>query len=114
MKNKLNIYIYSFLSIIGFIIPNWIVFQTIQKYGTYNFSELFSSTNANLYTQFIGADLGLAALVFIVFYILETRKANINYAWLSLVGTFLVGFSFGFSLFLLIREVNLQKENKPN
>ncbi len=109
MTKNLNICLYSFLSVLGFIVPNYIVFQTIIKYGTYDFAKLFSDMNYSLYTQFIGADLGIAALVFIVFYILETRKNKIKYAWLSLLGCFLVGFSFGFPLFLLIREVSLGK-----
>jgi hypothetical protein len=109
MTKNLNIYLYSFLSVIGFVIPNYIVFQTIAKYGTYDFSRLQTDLNSSLYTQFIGADLAIAALTFLAFYIIETRKNKIKYAWLSLVGSLLVGFSFGFPLFLLIREVSLGK-----
>ena len=111
MTKNLNIYLYSFLSILGFIVPNYIVLQTVIKYGTYDFAKLFSDMNSSLYTQFISADLAIAALVFVVFYILETRKNKIKYAWLSLVGCLLVGFSFGFPLFLLLREVSLGKGN---
>jgi len=109
MTKNLNIYLYSFLSIIGFVFPNYIVFQTVLKYGTYDFSRLITDLNSSLYTQFIGADLAIAGATFLAFYIIENRKNKIKYAWLSLVASLLVGFSFGFPLFLLIREVNLGK-----
>lgn len=108
IKN-LNIYLYSGLAVLGFVVPNYIVIQTVIKYGTYDFSRLISDLDYSLYTQFIGADLAIAATTFIIFYILETRKSKIKNAWISLLGTFLVGVSFGFPLFLLIREINILK-----
>jgi ABC-type Fe3+ transport system permease subunit len=110
MKN-LNIYLYSFLCVLGFVIPNYIIIQTVIKYGTYDFSRLFSDINYSLYTSLIGADLAIAATTFLVFYIVETRKTKIKKAWLSLLGCVFVGLSFGFPLFLLIREVNISKRD---
>lgn len=86
--------------------PNLIVTQTILVTGTYDFSELFRSVNMNLYTRFLGVDLGVSALVFIVFYFVEANKKPIKFVWLPLLGTLLVGLSFGFPLMLLLRELS--------
>jgi Terpene cyclase DEP1 len=114
MVRSTNITIYSLLSVIGFIVPNSIVMQTVLSTGTYDFGQLFQSMDTNLYTRFVGADLGISALVFLAFYVIESRKTPIKFVWLALIGTFLVGLSFGFPLFLLLREINLTKKNHPN
>jgi hypothetical protein len=79
--------------------------------GTYDFGELFRAMDANLYTRFVSVDLGISALVFVAFYFLESKKKTIKYVWLSIIGTFLVGLSFGFPLFLLLRELENENAN---
>ncbi len=49
------------------------------------------------------------ALVLVGFILSEGRRLKIPYVWLPVVGTYTVGVSLGFPLFLLPREVRLEK-----
>jgi hypothetical protein len=116
--NQHKIQIYTALSIIGFIIPNIVVVETIINTGGYDFSQLFAVFSLNYYSKFLALDLTIASATFLAYYFIETSKTPIKRAWLALLGTFLVGFSFGFPLFLLLKERMLSQsisfKNKSN
>ena len=101
-----KIILYSTLTIIGFLVPNYIVFQTIILTGAFDFSEFFRSFDYNYYTRFTAADFGITAISFLTYYFLEFKKINLKVRFLPLLGTFLVGVSFGFPLFLLLKEMS--------
>jgi Terpene cyclase DEP1 len=101
-----KIILYSILTIIGFFVPNYVVFQTILSTGTFDFLEFFRSFDYNYYTRFTAADLGITGIAFLTYYFLEFKKLDLKVRFLPLLGTFLVGMSFGFPLFLLLKEIS--------
>lgn len=112
VSKKTKIIFYSLLSVIGFVLPNIIVFQTITTTGTYDFAQLLAVYNLNLYARFIAVDLSIAALTFLAYFAFNFK--TVKHSWLALVGTFLVGFSFGFPLFLLLNELDNSKKSEVN
>jgi cytochrome c biogenesis protein CcdA len=101
-----KIILYSILTIIGFLVPNYIVFQTVLSTGTFDFLEFFRSFNYNYYTRFTAVDLGITGFTFLTYYFLEFKNLDLKQRYLPILGTFLVGLSFGFPLFLVLKEMS--------
>ena len=72
--------------------------------------ELF----ANRIGGFFGLDVVVSALVLIPFVFVEGRRLGVKRLWLPVVGTLLVGVSFGLPHFLFLRESQLQQATAGN
>ena len=64
---------------------------------------------ASKISSFFGIDVIISAFVIVLFVLVERKNVK-NYS-LALVGTLLVGVSFGLPLFLYLREYNLEQKN---
>ncbi len=99
---------YLILCIAGFVLP---YSQFLPWVLTHGFDarlfirELFS----NRIGGFFGLDVILSAFVLIPFILAEGRRLGMNRLWAPIVGTLLVGVSFGFPLFLFLREPRLEQ-----
>ena len=102
---------YLLLSILGFFIPNYFAYLIFVEQKGFDLNRFISDISLNASSRFILIDLGIAATTFMVFLIYEFRRLKIKLWWLPIVGTFLVGLSFGFPLFMYLREVELEKRN---
>jgi hypothetical protein len=94
---------YLFLCIAGLVLPYsqfvpWVLAHGFD--GRLFVSELF----ANRISGFFGLDVIVSAFVLIPFIVAEGRRLGMKQLWAPVVGTLLVGVSFGFPLFLLMRE----------
>jgi uncharacterized protein DUF2834 len=67
--------------------------------------ELF----ANRISAFFAMDVIVSALVLIWFVQSEGKRLQVRLVWLPIVGTLVVGVSFGLPLFLFLREVRLDR-----
>jgi hypothetical protein len=65
---------------------------------------------ANAVVGFVGIDLGVVALVAVVFMIVEGRRLRIPWWWVYVALVFLVAVSVAFPLFLIARTRVLAKE----
>ena len=63
-------------------------------------SELF----ANRIGGFFGLDVLISVCVLTLFIFVEGRRLRMQKLWLPIIGTFLVGITFGFPLFLFLRH----------
>jgi Na+(H+)/acetate symporter ActP len=106
---KLKIWLYSVLTFVGFVLPNYVIFQAIRNTGTFDLAEFGRSFGYNYYTQFTAADFLITASTVSVFYVFEMKKLGLRVRFLPIIGTFLVGVSFGFPMFLLLRELSEDK-----
>jgi len=70
--------------------------------------ELFS----NRIGGFFGLDVIVSAFVLIPFVLAEGRRLSMTQLWAPVAGTLCVGVSFGFPLFLLMREPYLKQSSK--
>ena len=67
--------------------------------------ELFG----NRVSAFFAMDVIVSAIVLIWFIQSEGKRLRVRLLWLPTVGTLLVGISFGFPLFLFLRQVTLDR-----
>lgn len=102
--------IYLLLSILGFILPSYFLFQIIIEQNGFNLGQFITDISLNSSSKFVLLDLGIAATTFLVFLYYENRKVKLNLWWLPVIGTFLVGVSFGFPLFMYLRQLEIDKK----
>jgi len=69
------------------------------------FLELF----ANRISAFFVLDVIVSAIVLIWFIQSEGKRLRVRLLWLPTIGTLIVGVSFGFPLFLFLRQVRLDR-----
>jgi hypothetical protein len=67
--------------------------------------ELF----ANRISAFFAIDVIVSAIVLIWFIQSEGKRLRMQLLWVPIVGTLVVGVSFGFPLFLFLRQVSLDR-----
>lgn len=101
---------YLVLCIAGFALPysqfaSWAVEHGLD--GSLFIRELF----ANRIGGFFGLDVIVSACALIPFVISEGRRLGMVHLWLPIVGTLLVGVSFGFPLFLFMRQPYTKEPN---
>ena len=104
--------IYLLLAILGAILP---LSQFVPAFleGSFSVGNLISELMATRNLRGIAFDLMIAAITGVVFMVREGRRLKVRILWLPLLGTFLIGFSFGLPFFLYLRERTLEKENSP-
>jgi Terpene cyclase DEP1 len=97
---------YLILSIAGFVLPysQFVPWVLANGLDTRLFvHELFS----NRIGGFFGMDVIVSAFVLIPLIFAEGRRLAMKQLWAPVIGTLLVGVSFGLPLFLLMREPHL-------
>lgn len=102
---------YVILCIAGFVLPYSQFVPWVFAHGLdarLFFSELFS----NRISGFFGMDVVVSAFVLIPFILAEGRRLGVKRVWLPVAGTLLVGVSFGFPLFLFMREPHLRPSDR--
>ena len=81
----------------------WLLEQGLNM--TVFFRELFT----NRISAFFAMDVIVSAIVLIWFIQTEGKRLRVRLLWLPVVGTLVVGVSFGFPLFLFLRQVTLDR-----
>lgn len=104
--------IYLLLAILGALLP-LSQFVPASLEGSFSVGNLISELMATRNLRGIAFDLMIAAITGVVFMVREGRRLKVRILWLPLLGTFLVGFSFGLPFFLYLRERTLEKVNTP-
>jgi len=104
---------YLILCILGFLLPYsqfdpWVLAHGID--GRLFVHELFS----NRIGGFFGLDVIVSAFVLIPFILTEGRRLRMKHVWAPVVGTLCVGVSFGFPLFLVMRESYFGQATRPD
>lgn len=95
-------HVYLILAIIGAVLP-LSQFAAASMEGTFTFQKLIADLTASRLTAGFALDLIVAAVTGLVFMIAETRRSAIRGAWVAVVGTVVIGFSFGLPFFLFLR-----------
>ena len=98
---------YLFCSIVGFFVPYSFFLGWLQVNGldVPLFFDAIMQGNLSLFAWF---DVVITALVLLLFIVVEGRRLEIPWLWLSVAGTCLVGPSFGLPLFLYQRQCRLE------
>ena len=101
-------HLYLLLCVFGFLLPYSQIIPLILE-GNMSVQLMIEQLFANRVSTLFAFDLLVTATVFIVFAVHEGRKLNIRHLWLPFLTTILVGASFGFPLFLYLRERTFEK-----
>ncbi|WP_426334911.1 DUF2834 domain-containing protein [Paenibacillus silvae] len=107
-------YFYGVLSILGISLPYMEFIPWIGENG-FNLTLLWNEASQNRISAFAWLDVLVSAVVLIGFIIYEGKRVGIKYTWIPILGTLTVGVSFGLPLFLLLREIRMDKmkDRKP-
>ena len=99
---------YLICCVLGLLIPYTQFVPWVLEHGlnvTLFCRELF----ANRISAFFAMDVIVSAIVLIWFIQGEGKRLRVPFLWLPTVGTLVVGVSFGFPLFLYLRQVTLDR-----
>jgi hypothetical protein len=99
---------YAGLCVPGAVLPWWQLLPWALEHGL-NLPLLLRALFANAVSSAFAIDLVITALVLCCFILLEGGRAGVRHLWLPILGALLVGVSFGFPLFLYMRERQLEK-----
>lgn len=73
------------------------------------FIDFWRDTKANNATRFITADILMFGLAASIWMVTEARRRGIRFVWAYIVGSFLVAISVAFPLFLIARELRVDR-----
>jgi Protein of unknown function DUF2834 len=92
---------------LGLLLPCWQLVPWLLEHGL-NLTLLFRELFANRISTFFAIDVTVSAIVLIWFIHSEDKHLRVR-IWLPTAGTLVVGVSFGFPLFLFLRQVTLDR-----
>jgi hypothetical protein len=95
--------LYLFLALIGAILPYSQFLPWLITHGL-NLPLLFSELFSTRLGAFFGCDVLISAVVLIGFIRREGAKQGIQFLWVPIAATCLIGVSCGLPLFLFMRE----------
>ena len=103
-------YVYLVCCVLGLILPYSQFVPWLFEHGL-NLTLFFRELFANRISAFFALDVIISAIVLIWFIQTEGKRLRVRFLWLPVVGTLVVGVSFGFPLFLFLREMTLEQTN---
>lgn len=101
-------YFYGILSVLGIILPYSQLVPWLSDSG-FRITLLINEASQSRIGAFAWLDVVVSAVVLTGFIVYEGKKQEMKYLWLPIVGTFTVGVSLGLPLFLLMREIHMDK-----
>jgi hypothetical protein len=102
-------YFYLVFAVLGLLFPYSQFVPWIMEHHALNMPLFIRDLFANSISAFFAMDVIVSAIVLFIFIKAEGRRAGVTLLWLPIVGTLLVGVSFGLPLFLYLRQVQLDR-----
>jgi hypothetical protein len=99
---------YLVCCVLGLIFAYWQFVPWLLEHGL-NVELFVRELFGNRVSAFFAIDVIVSAIVLIWFIQSEGKRLRIRLLWLPTVGTLFVGVSFGFPLFLFLRQVTLDR-----
>src|SRR5215208_1070694 len=99
---------YLVCCVLGFVLPYSQLVPWVVEHGL-SITLIFRDLFANRISAFFAIDVIVSAIVLIWFIQSEGKRLRVRVLWLPTVGTLLVGVSFGFPLFLFLRQLTLDR-----
>ena len=101
-------YVYLVCCVLGLILPYSQFVPWLFEHGL-NLTLFFRELFANRISTFFATDVIISAIVLIWFIQSEGKRLRVRSLWLPTLGTLVVGVSFGFPLFLFLRQMTLDR-----
>jgi Terpene cyclase DEP1 len=102
-------HLYLLFAVVGLVLPYSQFVPWLAEHHALNMSIFLRDLFANRISAFFAIDVIVSAVVLLIFIKAEGRKAGVTLVWLPIVGTLLVGVSFGLPLFLYFRQVQIDR-----
>ena|GEM_PF-137464 len=99
---------YLIFCVVGLVLPYSQLLPWLLEHGL-NLNLLFRELFANRISAFFALDVLVSAIVLIWFIQSEGKRLRMRLLWLPTIGTLLVGVSFGFPLFLFLRQMTVDQ-----
>jgi Terpene cyclase DEP1 len=99
---------YLVCCVLGLLLPYSQFVLWLLEHGL-NVTLFFSEMFANRISTFFAMDVIISAIVLIWFIQSEGKRLRVRLLWFPTIGTLIVGVSFGFPLFLFLRQVTLDR-----
>ena len=99
---------YLVCCVLGLVLPYSQFLPWLLEHGL-NVALFVRELFANRISAFFAMDVIVSAMVLIWFIQSEGKRLRVRLLWLPTVGTLVVGVSFGFPLFLFLRQVRLDR-----
>lgn len=96
--------IYTFLCVIGTILPYSVFIMWIREYGL-DVQLFISNIITSKIALFAWFDVIVSSLVLIAFIWNTGPRDGVRYSWIAILGTLTIGVSFGLPFYLLLREI---------
>jgi Terpene cyclase DEP1 len=101
-------HVYLICCVLGLVLPYSQFLPWLLEHG-FNVTLFVCELFANRISAFFAMDVIVSAIVLIWFIQSEGKRLRVRLLWLPTIGTLLVGVSFGFPLFLFLRQVALDR-----
>ena len=102
-------YFYLVFAVLGLILPYWQFIPWVAEHHGVNMALFLRDLFANQISVFFAMDVIVSAVVLISFIQTEGKRLGMRLLWLPTLGTLLVGVSFGFPIFLYLRQQQLDR-----
>ena len=99
---------YLICCVLGMVLPYLQFVPWLLEHGL-NVTLFFRELLANRISAFFVLDVIISAIVLVWFIQSEGKRLRVRLLWLPTIGTLIVGVSFGFPLFLFLRQVRLDR-----
>ncbi len=101
---------YSACCLLGVAIPYWQLLPWIIE-NSFAPAALVAEAASTRIGAFAWLDVLISAVVLLTFIVAEGRRLAMRHLWAPVLGTLAVGVSLGLPLFLLLRQIHLERPN---
>ena len=105
-------HVYFALFVIGTVVPYASFVPWVIDHG-FDVSRMVEELFANRISAFFGLDVVISTIVFWVFVSWEGPRVGLTHLWAPVVASLTVGVSSALPLFLLMREIRLERATSP-
>ena len=104
-------YFYGVLAVLGTILPYSQLLPWLYHYG-FNLTQFFAEMNQSRMGAFAWWDVIISIIVVIGFIIYEGKRKGMRHLWIPIIASLTVGVSLALPLFLLFRQIHLEKQER--
>jgi Terpene cyclase DEP1 len=109
MSRKLLCVVYAVIALVA-LVATWS--QNLIHIGNGgSFLGFWEATKVNPASRSITVDIALFLLAAAILMVIEARRVGVKFVWAYILGGFLIAISVTFPLFLLARELRLEKSD---
>lgn len=109
MSRKVLCVVYAVIALVA-LIATWSQNILFFRDGG-SFMGFWEATKANPASRSITVDIAILLLAVAILMVIEARRLGIKYVWAYILGGFAIAISVTFPLFLLARELKLEKSD---